>query len=74
MDSSQRASRRPAGFDVPQETFENRVEVAWRFPEGRVPQPGQAMTVPWRDRMYSANLVVTSVTPSRSKGVAVLRR
>ena len=47
MDSSQRASRRPAGFDVPQETFENRIEVARRFPERRVPQAGQAMTVPF---------------------------
>jgi hypothetical protein len=47
MDSSQRASRRPAGFDVPQETFENRIEVARRFPERRVPLPSQAVTVPF---------------------------
>jgi hypothetical protein len=42
-----RASRRPAGFNVPQETFENRIEVARRFPERRVPWAGQAMTVPF---------------------------
>ena len=47
LDSSQHASRRPAGFDVLQETFENRIEVARRFPEGHVPQPGQAMTAPF---------------------------
>jgi hypothetical protein len=45
MDRSRRASRRPPAFDVPQETFENRIEVAQRFPERRVPEPGQAMTV-----------------------------
>ena len=47
MDSSQRASRRTARFNVLQETFEKRIEVSRRFPEQRVPRPSQAMTVPF---------------------------
>ena len=47
MDSSQRVSRRSTGFDILQKAFENRIEVARRFPERRVPQPSQTMTVPF---------------------------
>jgi hypothetical protein len=47
MDSSQRVSRRSTGFDILQKAFENRIEVARRLPERRVPQPSQTMTVPF---------------------------
>jgi hypothetical protein len=41
---SSRTGSSSATFHIPEEAFQNRIEIARPFPERRVPEPGKAMT------------------------------